>query len=76
MYIVKKLALKVSWFYLKYTRRYKARNFHAHLLNEYAKEEEEQKEEEEEEKKTTHWPTFHWALLRKSGEYLFSISLI
>ena len=43
--------------------------FYAHLLNEYAK-------EEEEKKKTTEWPTFHRILLRKSGEYLFSINLI
>ena len=46
-------------------------HFYAHLLNEYAKE-----MEEEEEKKTTDWPTFHRVLLRKSGEYLLSISLI
>ena len=31
---------------------------------------------EEEKKKTTDWPTFHRVLLRKSGEYLFSISFM
>ena len=43
--------------------------FYAHLLNEYAK------KEEEEKNKTTEWPTFHRVLLKKTGEYLFSISL-
>ena len=27
-------------------------------------------------KKTTDWPTIHGILLRKSGKYLFSISLM
>ena len=40
---------------------------YAHILNEYAK------EMEEKEEKTTDWPTFHRVLLRKNGEYLFSI---
>ena len=32
-------------------------------------------EEEGEKNKTTEWPTFHRVLLKKTGEYLFSISL-
>ena len=34
------------------------------------------KKEEEKKKKTIDWPTFHRVLLRKRGEYIFSISLI
>ena len=43
-------------------------NFYAHILNEYEK-------EEEEEKTKNKFATFHRVLLRKKGEYLFSISL-
>ena len=71
-YVVKKLVLKISKLYLKINTRGdiakpQKNYFYAHLLNEYAK--------EEEKNKTTDWPTFHRVLLRKSGEYLFSISL-
>ena len=45
--------------------------FYAHILNEHAK-----NKEEEEEKKKTDLFTFHGVLLRKSDEYLVSISLI
>ena len=31
---------------------------------------------EEKEEETTDWPTFHRVLLRKSGEHVFSISLV
>ena len=41
---------------------------YAHILNKYAK-----KEEEEKKKKTADRRTFHRVLLRKSGEYSFSI---
>ena len=33
------------------------------------------KEEEEEKNKATEWPTFYRVLLKKTGKYLFSISL-
>ena len=48
--------------------------FDADILNEYVKEEKEK--EEEEKKKTTDCPTIHKILQKKSGEYLFNISLL
>ena len=37
--------------------------------------EEEEEEKKKKKKKTTDWPTFHRVLLKKSGEYLFSINI-